>query len=60
MRPGNRRTLPGETYTMKSFPLWKQHPTKPVSLWKQRRLTVILSVTLVATAVLAGWLILRK
>jgi hypothetical protein len=45
---------------MKTFPLRKQHPAKPVSLWRQRRLTVMLSVTLVATAVLAGWLILRS
>lgn len=45
---------------MKSFPLWKQHPAKPVSLWKPRRLAVILSVAFVAAAALAGWLILRK
>jgi len=45
---------------MKTFPLWKQHPAKPVSLWKQRRLTTLLGITLVTTAVLAGWLILRK
>ena len=44
---------------MKTFPLWKQNPAKPVSLWRQRRLTAMLSVTLVATAAVVGWLILR-
>jgi hypothetical protein len=43
---------------MTPFDLWKQ--PKPVSLWKQRRLTTLLGITLVTTAVLAGWLILRK
>jgi len=45
---------------MKPFYLWKQHPAKPVSLWRQRRLTVMLSLTLVATAAVVGWLSLRK
>jgi hypothetical protein len=45
---------------MKSFPLWKQHPAKPVSLWKPRRRTTLLSITLVATAAVVGWLILRS
>jgi hypothetical protein len=49
-----------QTQTMKPFYLWKQHPTKPVSLWKQRRITVMLSLTLVATAAVVGWLILRS
>jgi hypothetical protein len=33
---------------------------KTSPLWKQRRLTVMLSVTLVATAALVGWLTLRS
>lgn len=45
---------------MKSFPLWKQHPAKPVSLWKPRRLAVILSVAFVAAAAIVSWFTLRK
>ena len=33
---------------------------KTSPLWKQRRLTVILGVTLVATAAIVSWFTLRK
>ena len=60
MRPGNRRTLPGETYTMSYTPKPCLCAECRATRRRNARLTMRLAPILLATAVLAGWLILRS
>ena len=60
MRPGNRRTLPGETYAMSYTPTPCNCAECRADRRRNARLTMRLAPLLVATAALVGWLILRK
>ena len=60
MRPGNRRTLPGETYTMSYTPKPCNCAECRANRSRNARLTMRLAPLLVATAAVVGWLILRS